>query len=259
MKNLYFFSLLLVAFYFGNCTTFWEQLIETPGEYYDDQEGSLPPERHVLAYDPVRAELMPFEYKANTYKSTQDTIYLYNPSFEDSPRCCVAPQGWISYGYIGETAPDIQPGSFEINIPAEDGNTYVSMVTRDNETNEGLIQKLPMPLKKGETYKFSIALAQSEILPSLSRTTGQEVNHTSPTQLIIGGLSDPNGKFYRLGISNAVATETWNEYNFTLQPEQDFGYLALMAYWEGNEATNGHICIDNCSAIVRVKAEIKNE
>jgi len=172
--------------------------------------------------------------------------------------CCEAPRGWLDYGTEGETAPDVQPGSFEVDLPAQDGTTYVSLVTRDNDTKEGLIQQLSQPLKAGETYQFSISLARSPIMISLSRTTGEEINYNGPVRFVVGGTTSIQGTMEILAESSIVEHTTWKPYDFTFSPTVDMTYITLMVDWGILPATNGNILMDNCSEIVRVKTETQD-
>ena len=93
--------------------------------------------------------------------STNDTIPLRNPSFEGIPKCCEAPKGWHDCGIEGESPTDVQPGSFQVKMEANEGNTYLGMVARDNGTVEAVGCRLLGELKANETYRFSIWLAHS--------------------------------------------------------------------------------------------------
>ncbi|MEO6130368.1 MAG: hypothetical protein ABIQ02_00875, partial [Saprospiraceae bacterium] len=85
----------------------------------------------------------------------QEAVMLENPSFEDIPRAggqSTAPiKGWHDCGltkFHGETPPDIHPvptSAWEVSKPAYDGNTYLGMVVRYNDTYESLSQALSSP------------------------------------------------------------------------------------------------------------------
>ncbi|HRI59483.1 MAG TPA: hypothetical protein PK228_07160, partial [Saprospiraceae bacterium] len=72
----------------------------------------------------------------------QKTNMLSNPSFEDTPKTGEVPVGWYDCGAAMETPPDVQPGSFGVVSSPYDGNTYLGMVVRDNETWEAVGQQL---------------------------------------------------------------------------------------------------------------------
>src|SRR5688572_21745008 len=74
----------------------------------------------------------------------QDTIMLKNPSFEDEPRqggtMMIPIEGWRDCGRVyfpEESPPHVQPlpsGGWEVKEKAQEGDTYLRMVVRHNET-----------------------------------------------------------------------------------------------------------------------------
>ena len=99
---------------------------------------------------------------------SQDTIHLKNPSFEDMPRVGVLGSRYIDGWYDcrakfpQETPPDIHPvpkGGWGVTTPSFDGQTYLGMVIRYNDTYEGVSQKLSTPLTAGKCYSFSLFMA----------------------------------------------------------------------------------------------------
>lgn len=186
----------------------------------------------------------------------QQIIRLQNPSFEwDEREPGLTPGGWINMGSDTESPSDIQPGWFGVKLEAQDGDKYVGMVVRDNNTWEGIGQKLNGWLRKDSTYTFSVYLARSNTYQSVSRTTGLEANYKSPTILKIWGVNTRTAEEELLAESAAVSHSIWTLYTFTLQPSiADFDEINLMAYYaQGKEGKNGNLLIDNCSAIVEVK------
>ena len=186
----------------------------------------------------------------------QKTIKLQNPSFEwDDPAAGLAPGGWMNMGADSETPPDIQPGWFGVKMKAEDGEKYMGLVVRDNNTWEGIGQKLNGWLKKDSTYTFSLYLARSNSYQSVSRITGAEVNYKSPTILKIWGVNTRTLEEELLAESSTVSPSIWTLYTFTLKPSMaDFDEIDLMAYYApGMEGKNGNLLIDNCSSIVEEK------
>jgi len=99
---------------------------------------------------------------ANTFH-TQLKIELENSSIEGEPKAGQLPEGWLSRGTPGYSEPDTQPNAtFGVSKPAKDGNTYIGMVTRADNSFEAITQRLKKPLKAGERYKFSCYLARSD-------------------------------------------------------------------------------------------------
>ncbi|MFK7935089.1 MAG: hypothetical protein AB8G22_16375 [Saprospiraceae bacterium] len=186
--------------------------------------------------------------------NTQEKIHFSNPSFEDAPRHSKAPRGWYDCGNPSESPPDVHPTfdkSFGVSTPAQDGETYLGLVVRDNDTQEAVGKKLDRSLEAGNCYQFSIYLAQSPEYVSLSRNTSEEVNYKTPAVLRIWGGNNYCEQNELLGVSDFVAHADWREYTFSFQPEQDLQYINLEAYYElpALFVYNGHLLIDNMSPI----------
>ena len=184
--------------------------------------------------------------------TAQDVFTLQNPSFEEDEReCCTVPEGWMDMGSEKESPPDIQPGTFTVVQQAQDGENYLGLVVRDNNTWEGVGQKLDGYLKKDSSYTFSVYLSRSNAYRSMSRITGQEANFNSPTILKIWGVNHETNREELLAESSAVGHSKWTLYTFTLTPTvDDFDEIDLIAYYApGFEQKNGNLLIDNCSTI----------
>lgn len=184
--------------------------------------------------------------------NAQTTIRIQNPSFEwDEKAAGTAPGGWIDLGSDNETPPDIQPGWFGVKMEAQEGKNFMGMVVRDNNTWEGIGQKLNGWLRKDSAYTFSLWLARSNVYQSYSRVTGAEVNYTAPTILKIWGVNTRTNEEELLAESTAISHSVWTRYTFRLEPaKSDYDEIDLMAYYApGSEGKNGNLLIDNCSAV----------
>ena len=185
-------------------------------------------------------------------------IELANPSFEDVPKCCEPPKGWFNCGSNGETAPDVQPGSFQVNKAPNDGQTYLGLVVRDNETWEAIGQRLPASMEQGKCYEFSIFLARAELYLSLSRTTGEEVNYATPVRLRLYGGNGFCDKRELLAQSAVIKHDRWIQYNFMLKPKKgNYSYLVLEAYYNTPILFpyNGNVLMDNASAVREIDCD----
>ena len=154
-------------------------------------------------------------------------------------------------GSDNETPPDIQPGWFGVSMEAQEGKNFMGMVVRDNNTWEGIGQKLGGWLKEDSSYTFSVWLARSNVYRSVSRMTGAEINYNAPTILKIWGVNTRTNEEELLAESAAISHSVWTRYTFTLKPlKSDYDEIDLMAYYApGSEGKNGNLLIDNCSAI----------
>lgn len=186
----------------------------------------------------------------------QETFELVNPSFEiNDSEAGLAPSGWIDLGLKTDTPPDRQPGRFEVNLPAQDGQLYVGLVVRENNSWEGLGQKLKGILKKDSTYTFSLYLTRSQKYMSATKTSTMPINFNAPTILKIWGYNTATKQDELLAESSAISHSAWIKYSFILKPTlADYNELDLMAYYApGFEKKNGNLLMDNCSPIVKVK------
>jgi outer membrane protein OmpA-like peptidoglycan-associated protein len=195
---------------------------------------------------------MIFGLSLKSFAQDNTKILLNNPSFEDKPRHSKVPIGWTDCGFPGESEPDIQPsGFFSVNKPAQDGNTYMGMVVRDNDTWESVGQKLSRKLEKGKCYEFSIFLCRSELYVSQSRLSEAQSNYTTPAKLRIYGGFNYCDKQFLLAESPLVVTTRWIEYKFRFEPIDNYTYLVFEAFYKTPTLFpyNGNILLDNASAI----------
>jgi len=200
--------------------------------------------------------------------SAQDIIKLQNPSFEGTPHqgtyTSNLPHGWYDCGIIQfptETAPDIHPkGFWENTLPASNGETYLGIVVRDNESWESVSQKLSQPLLPKNCYEISLEIAQSTDYWSGSRSHFDKklkFNYTSPTVLRIWGGTNYCDTKELLAESEAVTHSEWKTYHFKLQPKFKYKYLVFEAFYKTPTlvAYNGHILIDNISDITTINCD----
>ena len=80
------------------------------------------------------------------FAQTSKPIVLLNPSFEGYPHDAVTPDGWQEGGL--DSSPDILPGPWGVYQKPTDGNTFLGLITRDNNSWEALGQKIPKGFKK---------------------------------------------------------------------------------------------------------------
>ncbi len=183
-----------------------------------------------------------------------DVVFLSNPSFEDFNRASKEPRGWYDCGMYGESPPDVQPGHFRVKQRPNSGNTYLGMVTRDNETWESVSQRLSQPIKGGSCYQFSIFLSHSEGYFSISRTTNEEAYFIKPVVLRIWGGNNYCDKRELLGQSDIVDNSTWEEFQFMFKPKRNYSFILFEAFYKTPTLFpyNGNVLVDNSSNIVEV-------
>lgn len=201
----------------------------------------------------------------------QDVINLNNPSFEDTPRAgglgSNKPiKGWYDCGltaYPDQSPPDIHPHdeAWMVSVGAYEGKTFLGLVVRDDasESHEFISQALEVAIKEGQCYDFSIYLAQSDTYMGL-RNYGIYDSVTfsrpfmTPAVLRIWGGKSICSKDELLGTSGPVENKDWKEFAFRFEPELSHRYITLEAFYVTPvlSAYNGHILVDQASAIVQV-------
>lgn len=197
---------------------------------------------------------------AATPAGTMAVIKLVNPSFEDLPKCCEAPTGWYNCGRSEESPPDIQPGSFQVSKAPSHGETYLGLVVRDNDTWEGVAQRLSRPLEANQCYEFSLDVCRAELYLSLSRTTGEEVNYVTPAKLRIWGGMGYCDKRELLYESALITNTRWLSTTMRLTPKTGgLSFIFIEAYFKTPTLFpyNGNILIDNASPIRQVPCAVK--
>jgi outer membrane protein OmpA-like peptidoglycan-associated protein len=191
-------------------------------------------------------------------------ITLTNPSFEDMPRVGAAPVGWTNCGFIGESPVDIQPDpqrEFEVVKPAYHGKTYLGMVVRDNETYERVGQRMSSPMVADQCYELDIFLARSDTYMSLSQRSNVPANYVTPVRLRVWGGYSRCDQRQLLGESPLIENFNWQDFRIKLEPEQDFTYIVLEAYYKQPILLpyNGNILVDNARPLRPVACDADPE
>ena len=212
-------------------------------------------------------------------------ITLDNPSFEGnghigSLNFVNRIEGWSDCGlrkFPGESPPDLHEGGFrtqhfKVSSEPQNGNTYLGMVVRDNETWESVSQNLSAPLEAGKCYEFSLYLSKSDEYRSPARKTGiliqealskgisvDSIDHTTPCVLRIWGGKGAcqSMKTELLAESKVVSHERWIKYDFKFEPKQRHFFITLEAHYKTPTLFpyNGHILLDNLSDMVPIPCD----
>lgn len=183
-------------------------------------------------------------------------VKFRNPSFEGMAGANRMPRKWVNCGFLNESPPDVHPDpalTFDVRLLPYDGRTYLGMVTRDNNTWEAAGAQLNGPLRRGQCYRFEIALTSSDSYRSLSRTTNVPVNYTAPIRLKIWGGNDYCDGQELLATSPEITPGQWAIYTFVIQPQMgDYTTITFSAdYPEETEwATNGNLLLDAASSFL---------
>ncbi len=200
-------------------------------------------------------------YTVSTNGQVGYTIDLRNQSFEDLSRCCKPPRGWYPCGKEDLNTPDVQPGHFNVDLQAFEGNTYLGMVTRDNDSWESVSQRLNRSLKRGECYTFNLKASYENNLISQSRITNKDVKYNKPIKIRIWGGTGYCHKAELLDESPLIDHTFWKQYNFRFEPRKSHSFITIEAFYKTPTLVpyNGNVLIDDASAITIIACNDEEE
>lgn len=166
-------------------------------------------------------------------------VRLTNPSFEGIAGEGKVPIGW----HICDKAstPDILPGPWNVHYKPTNGNTFLGLITREDNTWEYIAQKLTKPLLADECYALEIDLARAPTYEGYNK----------PIKLNIWGGTLSCARTELLAHTTAVEHLQWETYRFLLFPSQNYFYITFEAYYADDlpKGYKGNILLDNCSQI----------
>ena len=185
-------------------------------------------------------------------------ILLNNPSFEDVPMHSKPPAGWYYCGPTLESPPDVHPnGYFNVSHQADDGQTFVGMVTRDNNSWEAIGQRLNSPILANHCYQFSLRAARSDTYESISRTYQQLSTFATPVKIRIWGGNQNCARKELLAESKVIKSIEWKSYSFTFHPKQNCQNLIIEVYYQSPQDApyNGNLLIDKASPLLPIDCQ----
>ncbi|MEZ5197911.1 MAG: gliding motility-associated C-terminal domain-containing protein [Bacteroidales bacterium] len=160
------------------------------------------------------------------------------------------PPGW-NICTPGLSTPDIQPGWFGVYLPPSNGNTFLGMTARDNNTWEDVGSQLLTPLSMDSCYYFKIDLAYQD-----------DVAGYNMQPIVLKIFGEPSGclKNHLLWESPPVANEEWLTYEFFVHPDEfdiayivmEVGYVGLSPYW-------GYCLMDNIRITTAPDIDLGND
>ena len=165
-------------------------------------------------------------------------IELANASFEGEPRDATVPQGWMACKE--GTTPDILPGYWGVYLDPSDGDTYVGLITRGNNTWESIGQRLSAPLEKGDCYSFSLDLAHSDTYSG----------YNGPLKLRIWASKLKCQKDQLIYESPQIEHLDWKTYEVRFTAKSEYRYILFEAFHsEKPFSFEGNILIDRIQVI----------
>ena len=172
-------------------------------------------------------------------KVSGQIIELANPSFEGEPRDATIPQGWM--GCKEGTTPDILPGYWGVYQDPSDGDTYVGLITRGNNTWESIGQRMSASLKKGQCYNWGLDLAHSDTYSG----------YNGPLKVRVWLSRSKCEKEQLIFESPLIEHLDWQTYSVKFKPEDDdYRYILIEAFHSEDEFSyQGNILIDRLRSI----------
>ena len=165
-------------------------------------------------------------------------IELANASFEGEPRDATVPQGWLPCKE--GTTPDILPGYWGVYAEPSDGDTYVGLITRGNNTWESIGQRLSAPLEKGSCYSWSFDLSHADTYSGYS----------GPLKLRVWISKLKCQKDQMIYESPLIEHTDWQSYHIKFTPDSDYRYILIEAFHSEEQFSyEGNILIDRLRPI----------
>ena len=209
-----------------------------------------------------------------TWTWSQKIIEIKNSSFEDIPhrgQNNKSVKDWFDCGLMNfpsESPPDIHPGNFwDVNVPPSEGNTYLGMVVRDNESWESISQRLSTNISADQCYSINIDLARSQVYQSASRILVNQkgepkpTNYITPTVLRVWGGSGFCDCRELLAESTPITHQNWETYEFKFKPKFSHTFIVIEAYYKTPVLFPycGHLLLDNLSNIQEISCTKEEE
>ncbi|MGB3548065.1 MAG: hypothetical protein WBA17_13890 [Saprospiraceae bacterium] len=170
----------------------------------------------------------------------QERIVLRNPSFEGEPADATVPVDWLAA--TPGTTPDILPGYWGVFQEANEGDTYVGLITRANGTWEAISQRLPKTLPAKECYNFTVDLAWSRAY----------AGYNGQIKLRIYGGTTKDDRRQLLYESETIDHTAWRTYPVEFILKKPVNYLIFEAFYSDRPFRHeGNILMDNITFLQR--------
>lgn len=191
----------------------------------------------------------------NLYKNLKLHSYFFNESFEkDKAKMGKMPINWENCGAKDETPIDIHGKKyayFGVTQKAQAGDNFVALITRENNTVEGMGQRLQERLKKNTHYIFRLHLARADHYSADGKKETAEPNYNQPVVLRIWGGNSICEKNQILAQTPPIKHQEWEEYTVSFTAAEDTDFIILEAYFSEDQPYNGNLLIDEISPIFK--------
>lgn len=215
------------------------------------------------------------------YSSYAQNVFIENRGLEDQARMGLyhnfaysrPVEGWSDCGRIffpNETPPDIHPskegGFWKNTSPAYEGETYVGLVVRNNDTWESISQRLNGIIQSDKCYEWSIAISRSDDYWSKakdinSNQTQDLKNFVEPTVMRMWGGNSYCDKKELIAQSTPIDHKEWKKYNFEIDTKSSYNHITIEGFYNTPiwEPYNGHILIDDLSDFIEIDCDTGEE
>lgn len=168
-------------------------------------------------------------------------LTVQNPSFEGTPAPHVTPSPWNNC-MNGQT-PDTQPGSWGVNMPPTNGNTYLGLVHQVSASwQEGASEPLSGPMVAGVQYTFTMDIANSS-------ATGGGIIPGCAECLVWGGFGMCDQASLLWSSGDITPFDVWQSYTVSFTPAQPYTWIMIQVSSLGCTDLP-YILVDNISPIV---------
>jgi len=166
-------------------------------------------------------------------------ISINNPGMEGATCVTCAPPGWV----VCASTPDIQPGQWCVDLPAQEGSTYAGFTS-----GEYIGQQLPSPLIAGVTYSFTVYLSYHDDYGSAQTPLGVcTLPRNTPGILeFYGGLTSC-AETELLWSSPQMTSLNWVQYTVTFTPSQNYNFIMFK---NSDLITNANILLDDMQPVI---------
>lgn len=166
-------------------------------------------------------------------------------------------QDWKNCGSDGHTPPTIhQNGEIQFGVKenAFDGDVFLGMVVRIDDTWESIGLELINKLIGGKTYRFSLYTKKSSVYSSPIAAQNKEYPYDGSVILRVFGGQSICDRGDLLFSSEPIENEEWSELVITIEPENDYRYMRLEAFFIPLTIFpyNGNVLIDYMSDVYEV-------
>lgn len=161
-------------------------------------------------------------------------------------------KNWYSCGTKGYTPPNLHNTKnikpiFKVYTLAQDGDQFISLVTRANQSVECIGQQLEKSLSIDSTYLLEIYLNSSESFESRTSIQSTETaDFNIAADLEVYGLTNA-GQYILLDVYEDIKHYNWKKYTTTFKALKEFAAIEFRAFFTFDQLLpyNGHILIDN--------------